>query len=493
MSKKSTIAKLSASLDIWRQRPAQWVADIFDGKLKLTGQQDKYFRHLTNVIVCKLALHEGRELSPALEKYRSKIGISIMAGRGVGKDFSTALTILWFAMCFPAARVMATGVTGKHLRNVLWAEIGKLQSLSKRLDQDPTSPTFLQQQFEWQSERIINKGDPNVIIEAVTINPKSSEAEQAQSLSGRHADFMMICIDEADGVPTCVMDNLEPTMTGKCNLALMIFNPQTNTSYATKSHDEPSKWVRLRWNAEDSEVVSKDFIESYARHGKDSNAYRVNVLGLPPLSDDGGLIPWQWLQECKNLELDTEAEPIIYGVDVGFGGDATVICKRQGNKVLEFARYNSKDDIPFFIMKHMEEDNAAVAVIDVVGVGANVMSEIRRAGYNVKPYMSQSASTNPERFKNKRSEAFFILRQLFQDRAISIPDDSKLIEQLAYIKCNPQQKNQIQDKRSIRQGLGYSPDEADAMSMAFSVDGRLYKKGANLSGTTVNWKGVFLR
>lgn len=475
MSQDQAIAD---QIDKWRNNPITWVADVFDGKITLSKQQQSFFIHLANLIRLKIEVAAGGEITPALKKYRGKIGISIMAGRGVGKDFATAMAILWFAMVWPGARVMATGVTGKHLRSVLWAQIGSLLTLSKRIDpKDSLSNTMLGEMFEWQTERITHSGDSTVIIEAVTINNKSSESEQAQALSGRHADFMMICVDEADAVPNCVMENLEPTMTGKVNLALMIFNPMSNTSYAVQSHGWDN-WVKLRWNAEESEIVSADFIEGYKKYGVESNPYRVNVLGLPPLADDGGLIPWMWLQDAKGRDFDIDTEPVIFGVDVSGGGDRSVICIRQGNKVIEFKKCNLKDQMELadWVFLEMERENAAVAVLDIVGLGQGCYDRLRQMGANVRPYDSRNRAQNPDRYYNKRSESFCNLRDLFQAKCISIPDDEDLIKQLATITIDPARKNLVEEKKSIRKRIGNSPDEADAMSMCFSVKSDLFRK-----------------
>ena len=140
------MSDLQTTIETYRIDPSRWVDDMFAGKIKLTRQQRVYFQHMAQLIQSKIRKSANGDVSswPAsLQKYNGKVGVSIMAGRGVGKDFCSAMTILWFAMVFPDARVMATGVTGKHLRNVLWAEIAKLQTLSKPLDpEDPMQEGF---------------------------------------------------------------------------------------------------------------------------------------------------------------------------------------------------------------------------------------------------------------------------------------------------------------------------------------------------------------
>lgn len=488
--------ELAGQIEIWRANPMQWVNDTFQGKVILSKQQESFFVHLSNMIRYKIFVDNKTPIPPALKKYAGKIGLSVMAGRGVGKDFATAMAILWFSAVWPGARVLATGVTGKHLRSVLWAEIGKLMSISKRMDEkDTMSPTILGETFDWQTERIHHTGDPTVVIEAVTINNKSSESEQSQAISGRHADFMLICCDEADAIPFCVMENLESTMTGKVNLAIMIFNPQSNTSFAVLSHTdekEAPKWVKLRWNGEESEIVSKEFIEGYSKYGTDSNLYRVNVLGLPPLADASGLFPYIWLIEAKDREFDVETEPVIFGVDVSGGGDKSCICVRQGNKVTEFITSNIKDQMELadWVFVQMEHENAAVAIIDIVGLGQGCYDRLRQMGANVRPYDSRNKAQDFNRYFNKRSESFCKLREMFQEKNISIPDNDELIKQLACLHIDVEKKNLVDSKQTIRKAIGRSPDEADALCICMSVNSDLFRRNSKTKkiGRRPSWR-----
>src|SRR6185369_9495115 len=95
-------------------------------------------------------------------QYSKLIGISIMAGQGTGKDYISAMTLLFFIDVFPYSKNTATGLTGKHLRNVLWAECSKiLRSAKKCNPADPMSDTVLEAAITWQTEKIFHKGAKN--------------------------------------------------------------------------------------------------------------------------------------------------------------------------------------------------------------------------------------------------------------------------------------------------------------------------------------------
>jgi hypothetical protein len=215
-------------------------------------------------------------------------------------------------------------------------------------------------------------------------------------------------------------------------------------------------------------------------YGTDSNVYRVNVLGLPPLADDGGLIPWTWIMDAKNREFDVENDPVIFGVDVSGGGDKSCICVRQGNKVKEFLTSNMRDqmDLADWVFIQMEHENAVVAVVDVVGLGQGCYDRLRKMGAAVRPYDSRNKAQDPTRHYNKRSESFCNLREFFQEKSISIPDNDDLIKQLAVLHVDPEKKNLIDSKQKIRNAIGRSPDEADSLSMAFSVNSDLFRRNS---------------
>lgn len=160
--------------------------------------------------------------------------------------------------------------------------------------------------------------------------------------------------------------------------------------------------------------------------------------------------------------------------------------------VTGFVKCTIKDqmDLADWIFLEMEREAAVVAIIDVIGLGQGCYDRLRQMGANVRPYDSRSRSVDPNRYANKRSQSFCELREMFQDKAISIPDDEDLIKQLASIRVNPERKNLVDDKRTIRKIIGCSPDEADAMSMAFSVKSDLFRRSRSQKPikNRANWR-----
>ena len=85
---------------------------------------------------------------------------------------------------------------------------------------------------------------------------------------------------------------------------------------------------------------------------------------------------------------------------------------------------------------------------------------------------------NNERYLNRRAEWYFTLRELLDpdsDNPIFIPNNQKLIAQLSSIKwkINSRGLIQIESKEDMKKRGVKSPDEADAVVMAMSMQRRL--------------------
>lgn len=464
-----------------RMDPLYWLSLFFGDAIKLTPQQENFFIHLCNMITVKQAIAAGdrdKVTELKMERYGRKMGISIMAGRGVGKDFTVAIVIPWFLMCFAnneGCRVLATGVTATHLRNVLWAEIAKIMGMSKPMTQkDGSQRGILYEFFDWQVTRLEHRHYKMVFAEAVTINKNASGAEQTQALSGRHAPYMLVICDEMAGIPDVVLESLEATLTGAVNLAIGIFNPMLSNCYAVKNWgNEPgSRWLSMRWSGLKSPIVTQEMIESQRKYGEDSNPFRVNILGKPPLADQNTLIPPDWVTRAiDNDEIDEDPDaPTVAGVDVGRGGDRSVVIIRQGGVVQHIAQNASADLMVIAEWVHglLTAWSVDHAYVDVGGVGAGVYDRLCQLRPDVTPVVAQGESCDKTRYFNKRSEMYLRLRDAFERMAIKIPKHEDLVNELSSLQYEPEQKCKILSKKEIRKKLGYSPDYADALALSYS-------------------------
>ncbi len=456
---------------------------------KITKQQQKALAELTFLVNSKIKASENRESCSGKElEYARKRGISIMAGRGVGKDTFAAWAVLWFLCCFPYPKIPCTAPTAHQLKDILWAEISKWIRHSNK-----AGNSFVNDVITWNSESVymnqVKSKKPGGEWYAVarTCNTKASAEEQAETLSGFHEDYQMFVVDEASAVPDPVFKPIEGTLTGACNFALVIFNPTRSVGFALRTQQQDRKeWITLQWNAEESEIVSQDQIEYMRKkYGRDSNAYRISVLGLPPKSDDDGLIKWDWIQDAIDREVDTKGYKDKIGIDVGGGGDKSIFLNRTGYKVRDMAENRNEDTMVMtgWTAEHLKDfDRSSCEVmIDIVGIGRGVYDRLREIGFSWITGVNVSNSAfHPDRFSRLRDELWWRMRESFERGEISIPNDDELISELSVVKYETDSngKIKVESKKDLRRRNVPSPNKADALALTFYFEEVLDKKKA---------------
>lgn len=499
------VSREIAAAKKWVKDPLFWVSDMFGDNLKaefkkltgvdsttrtgLTSQQETAFLELSKIIRAKLRVHLGFPLTKELEGYETKIGLSIMSGQGTGKDFFAALAMMYFMCIFRDARETATASTAKQLKNVLWTELSKIMRLSRKTSLEPGSDTMLEQIFTWQSEKVYVKEmkGQTWYAEAVTIKSNASEAEQGEALAGRHEKYQLIVADEASGIPDGVFKPLEGTLTGVVNLLLVIFNPTKSRGFAVESATKDERFVHIRWDARDSEVVKKSHTDSMIeKYGIDSNTVRIRVLGLPPLADDDSLIPWDWLEDARTRALEPLPDDfVVKGGDFGAGGDKSVIATRKGGVIYPFKRNSTKDSnvLTDWIYSDFLHDEADVLAGDVIGIGYAIMGNLRKLlGANKARSIDSRNRASSARFFNKRAENYWNLRTAFEEKAISLAllpeaDYRELCDQLGATKYRTETKGiQIIKKSAIKKEVGHSPDESDSLTNAYALPADALRK-----------------
>ena len=421
---------------------------------------------------------QQREASDALsllvrqkrdQKARDTLGLSIMSGKGTGKDAWASWAILWFLSCFPYPKVPCVSVSADQLNKVLWSEISKwlMHTVIKRdfmLQNDKLYCTTVAPEARGKRWLAFPKA----------ANPKQTFEEQVETLAGIHEDYLLEVVDEGSGILENVFQVLEGNLTGPVNLILLIFNPTRTKGYAVDTqYKHGDRWVTFVWNAEDSPLVDRAQIQRLEEdYGRDSNTYRVKVLGLPPLADEQTLIPWEWILDAVNRPLEPDPKsPLIKGLDCGAGGNKSVIATRKGPIVYPFQRHVGSDSIEVanWAGTNIDAEHPDVVRVDTIGIGWAIEGMLReKKGSIVEAADARRTADNTMKFFNKRAEMYWTLREQFERGTISIPDDPDLQNQLGAMRCEFH-KSQIKivEKKKIIQQIGHSPDEAEALALTY--------------------------
>lgn len=448
-------------------------------KFFVTNQQKRATEDIRRLSTARLKKAHGQELTPEEVELNAKLGLSIMAGKGIGKDALAAWTIIWFMCCFPNCKIPCVSVSADQLNKVLWSEISKWLQYS-----------LVSKWLTLQNDKLffnqVKEPGKRWFAFPKTANPKSSLEEQVETLSGIHEDYVMILIDEASGIPEPVFDPLEGTLTQACNFAFMIFNPTRSKGYAIDSQYKYSQyWLTQRWDAEDSEISDRQVIDrTKEKYGEDSTPWRVRVKGLPPLVDEHTLFPMDWILDAVSREIiPLERDPIVKGLDCGAGGDKSIIITRKGGKVYGIKRLTTPDSqlLINWAQADFESENGDILRVDNIGIGWAVYGGLfDRLGSKVESADSRRQASNTDKFYNKRAEMYWTLREKFEKGLISIPDDPDLIDELSVIRATYDNgKVKIIEKKKIKEELGHSPDSADALALGYYYDDDIvYKSNA---------------
>lgn len=409
--------------------------------------------------------------------------ISVRSGHGVGKSTASAWAMLWFFMTRSPVKVVVTAPTSAQLFDAMFAELKRwvLQL-----------PQPLQELLTVKQDRIVFNAAPDEMF----ISARTSRAEQPEALQGIHSEHVMLVADEASGVPEQVFEAAAGSMSGHSAVTLLLGNPTRSSGFFYDTHNRlASEWMTFRVSCEDSPRVSGEYIqEMMSRYGEDSNAFRIRVLGEFPRSDDDTIIPMELIEASKQRDVATSASaPMVWGLDVArFGSDSSSLCKRKGNVITEPPRIWRNLDLMQLTgavvaeyEAQKQEDRPEQILVDSIGLGAGVVDRLKELGLPaVGVNVAESPSFSPNQpYANLKAELWYKCKAWFERRDCRIPDDSRLIAELATVRYTftSTGKTKVESKEDIKRRGLKSPDCADSLILTFASDAAtgIYGAAAN--------------
>ena len=193
------------------------------------------------------------------------------------------------------------------------------------------------------------------------------------------------------------------------------------------------------------------------------------------------VIPTAWVEEAMDRwrPRDRKGQMDSMGCDPAMGGqDKFVISRRHGNWFDDLLRYPGKDvkDGPTGagLVLSQVRDRAPVH-IDVIGWGAStfdflIANDIHAVPVNVANKSLEISAEAGMRFTNRRAELVWRMREALDPTnpdPVALPDDSDLLADLTSYRYSVTQSGiLIQSKEWMREHLGRSPDDGDAVCLA---------------------------
>lgn len=411
--------------------------------------------------------------------------VSVKSGQGVGKTALEAGLILWFLVCRPYSKVIATAPTMQQLYDVLWAEIAKWLNSSK-----------VNNLLTWTKTKVYMVGDSERWFAT------AKTATKPENMQGFHEDHMLIVVDEASGVADQIMEAILGTLTGDDNKLLLMGNPNRLDGVFFDSHNKDrDKYKAHTVSSRDSKRTSKDNIAMLeSKYGKDSDVVRVRIDGNFPKGALDSFISLETVEfSCSvssKIRQDevTSARVLHIGCDVArFGDDKTVITPRISNKVFEFRNYIKKStmetagNVIMTCKQYMNQYpnlNSCIIKVDDSGVGGGVTDRLNevikeeKLPYKVIP-VNNGEKASDDYYFNLGAQLWGNIKELLElnlsnsiqgknDVQIELPKDDEMIKQLSVRKYHMTSKGKIQleSKDDMKKrGIG-SPDIADSLSLA---------------------------
>ena len=403
--------------------------------------------------------------------------MSVRSGHGSGKSTTASWAMLWYLLLRYPCKVVVTAPTSSQLFDAMFAElkrwIGEL-------------PKELQELLNVKADRVELVAAP---AEAF-ISLRTARAETPEALAGVHSENVLLCIDEASGVPEKVFEAAAGSMSGHNATTLMLSNPTRSSGTFFESHNRmKSSWWTRQWSCQDSPLVAQEFIdEMRLRYGETSSAYRVRVLGDFPLTDDDTIIPYHLVEAAQNRDIVVaEDTDVIWSLDVArFGSDATALCKRQGPVVTELRSWRGLDLMQTTGRVVAEYEALSPSrqpteiLVDSIGIGSGVVDRLRELDLPVRGINVSESPSMGDTYMNLRSELWFKCKAWLEDRSCKLPKDDQLISELTSIRYSftSSGKMAAESKDSMRKRGLNSPDLADSLCLSMASDAITAQSGS---------------
>jgi phage terminase large subunit len=395
--------------------------------------------------------------------------VSIRAGHGVGKTALEAWTVLWFMLTRTDFKIPITANSQDQLRDVVWPE---LRLWHRKL------PEELREQVEITAERLFLKAAPEWFAVARTAAEHNTEA-----LQGFHAKNLLFVLEEASGIADAIVEVAMGALSTKGAKQLMCGNPTKLSGYFYDSHHSlRERWKTLRVSSEDVPAAQGHIADIVAKYGKESNAYRIRVLGEFPTQEDETVIPLDIVEQATTRDIQENEEfRVVWGVDVArFGDDRTALAKRRGNTMPEPVKWWRQKDTMQVAGLVMEEYRfleqtardllPAEILVDVIGLGAGVVDRLNELGLPVRGVNVAEQPAASERFMRLRDELWFRARDWFRERQCKMVKDEALISELTAptYTFTSSGKIVVEPKDEMKKRGLRSPDLADAFILTFA-------------------------
>lgn len=461
------------------------------------------------------------EAATALARHKR---VFVKASHSVGKSFLAGGLVNWFFDCFDPGLCITTAPTARQVQDILWKEIRSQRPAARRNALLPRACRM--------------ETSPEHFAIGYT-------ARDDSGFQGCHAEHVLIVFDEATGVDSAFWDAAEGMMTGVECYWLVILNPTDPASRAYEECQNMRKWhvmeisalehpniaadlagkpapfpraVRLEWvqgrlaewctamPAEDCTAQDFEFPVGSGKWYRPGPLFESRVLGLWPTG--GSVSVWTealWLA-CLERQEVVDSERLQIGCDKArFGDDFTSMVVRRGNCVLWHETHNGWDNRQIagrlkqlcgeYAGAGENPQDVTCRIDDVQGAVVDLAEGFTFASVN-----SSSRALDEERFPNTRSELWFAASGRAAEGRMDLSRLNETSRNLLRAqamaptwKVDAQGRRVVEAKSDTKKRLGRSPDDMDALNLAFYAgsDWKEAVEATSLLVVTSNVAGIW--
>lgn len=405
----------------------------------------------------------------------------------IGKSFTAALTACWWLDVHPpgTAFVVTTAPTQPQVETILWREINKFHEASGLPGRTNLTEWFIGKQ-------------------KVAMGRKPSDYNNS-AFQGLHAEYFLVIMDEACGIPVQLWDAAS-TLAANVHTSriLAIGNPDDPHGEFAANCRPGTDWKTIGIGYADTpnvtgedvpdiikrSLIHPDWVEGRRKKwGEDSAIFQSKCLGqFPTVGDPFTTIPYAWANACRYNELRATGD-VEAGIDVGGGGDRTVVQLRHGPVATRSMEFVDSDPMRTVsrIAEFLLEHRVRRAKIDTTGIGWGIYGRLSELSSRSNPQGSNHthdaevipvnfAESPPAGFEDKclNMRAYMhweIGREYSRLKLWDLTQvDDDMIHELTASKYEIVDSNgkiKIEKKDEIIKRLGASPDHSDALLLCF--------------------------
>lgn len=409
------------------------------------------------------------------EAIRDHDYVCVKAGNSLSKSFTLGRLANWFLFTHYPSTVITTAPSNIQVEEILWREIRESHANAKIPLGGKVLKTKLELSEKWFATGFATK--PDTVTQHVT------------RLQGFHNEYVLIILDEAAGIDPLIWEAIDRLMSSEGVVKLIAVGNPTTARGPFVDCFKDSKFHKITVSAFDSPnyktgkelipgLAGRKFVAMVeAKYGKNSNQYKSMITGEIPDEDVDSLIPISWIERAEKAKVNYNFKFIkrFLTWDVADGGDDLHVIKAWENTTeIDSVEIRNKkvEEVEPYVWRLLRRIGGNAIVVDNDGIGrvaTQLLEGSKDRRTEIIPFTGsdRASVSEPSTFYNRRHEAHWKLRELFEKNRISISSIPEQREELAAIKLVNHKKGfiAIEPKIDLKTRLGRSPDRADAIMM----------------------------